>query len=235
MAWTISQVLYTHYITLYVSFILKYEKTRRPDNELVQGRQDFWIQRNFADWYQLTVWPNILTQEHFLYKQPSCSARKRHSFQTDALGCKPIRDHGKIKHNFTLFLSKKSSSWRIQVFSFSSFCATLDKIHFLTTSESVIRRKKKREKCIRSTYFQESSQKFLELASYGNDINHTKKYILDLPKINPVALQQVRMCIIYALAPCQLSTEIHSWVWHSVTKHSVIYSLLPGFLNSEQP
>lgn len=63
VAWLISQVLNTHYITLYVPFILKYKKTRkRPDDELVQGRRVFWIERNFADWYTSwqigpTCWP----------------------------------------------------------------------------------------------------------------------------------------------------------------------------------
>lgn len=64
VAWISSQVLNTHYITLYVSFIFKYKKTKkRPGEELVQGRPVFWIERNFADWYQLTIWPNMLTKE----------------------------------------------------------------------------------------------------------------------------------------------------------------------------
>ena len=83
---------------------------------------------------------------------------------------------------FSCFICQESHH---HVFSFPSFCSTFPKIHFLNTSESAIRREKKREKFIRSTYFQASSQKLIELGSYGNDINHMKKYILDLPKIKP--------------------------------------------------
>lgn len=66
------------------------------------------------------------------------------------------------------------------------FCTTSAKTHswtHLNQSEEE-RKKKKRENCINSTYFQARSQNLMVLASYDK-ISHVKLHSLDLPKINP--------------------------------------------------
>lgn len=122
---------------------LKQKKAKkRPEDELARGRLVFWIERNFADWYQLTIWPNMLTQEHLLYKQPICSARNQNYFQMDALGYKATRDNSKIKHVFCFFSCKKSHHYKICKYLNSHvFPLPMRKISFLNTIESVRRKK----------------------------------------------------------------------------------------------
>lgn len=114
-AWIISQVLNTHYITLYVSFILKCKKTRKNHQTM--------------SWYKADESPELkgtLLMDTSWQSGPTCWLKNicfinnplalpgtNKSFQMDALGCKAIRDYGKIKHVSMLFLSRKSLSWRI--------------------------------------------------------------------------------------------------------------------------
>lgn len=88
----------------------------------------------------------MLTQEHSLYKQLTCSARNKISSQMDAVGCKAIRHYHKIKHVFMFFPMKHHNHEVFNYFNSCAFALPLLRFTSWNTTESARRKKKNRDK-----------------------------------------------------------------------------------------